>query len=114
MISRTNLSHLYKWLFILSSIVLLNLFASNVQAQSALINDLEPVGRDSTIKPPKLSRAEFLALSYSDQMDFLNNPPFEITDLVNASAADLFNPSPDLVFVVKSKFYDQSLTPPAL
>jgi hypothetical protein len=47
-------------------------------------------------------------------MNFLNRPPFIITDIVNASASDLLNPSPDAVFITEAKFYDQNLTPPAL
>jgi hypothetical protein len=111
--SKINLLNLCKCLFTLGAIVLLGLFSPVVQAQVST-EESESTARNVLVKPPELKRLEFIALSYSDQMNFLNRPPFIITDIVNASASDLLNPSPDAVFITEAKFYDQNLTPPAL
>jgi hypothetical protein len=98
-------------LCIFSLVLFCCLAASDASAQISTVN---PEERDQAIKPPSLKRIEFLDLSDSAQMSFLSNPPFVIIDLVNATAADILNPTPDEIFVTDVKFYDQHSTPPSL
>lgn len=84
-------------------VMILGLFSTGVKAQQALI-----VGRDSSlIKVKHFTRAAFLVLSSQDQMNLLNNPPFVVDDLINATATEMLLQTPGLVYLSAFKFYKQ-------
>jgi hypothetical protein len=88
------------WIFCF--VIMLGLFVTNVKAQEALI-----VGRDSSYKDVnQITRAQFLAKTYPQQIEFLTHSvPFKIIDLENAMARDFLIPLPGVTFVSASDFY---------
>jgi len=90
----------FKWLF--SFVLMLGLFATAAQAQLAT----DVVGRDSAaLKIKHITRAQFILLSYQDQMNILDHPPFIVDDLINATAAEMMLNTPGLVYMTAYKFY---------
>jgi hypothetical protein len=89
-----------KWFF--SIVLMLGLFwTSNANAQ------LAPAGDPSRIPPSSnsITRAQFLALDDNMQLHFLSAPPFEISDLRNATAEDFLHATTDQVFITSEDFY---------
>jgi len=90
----------FKWFY--GVILMLGLmWTVNAHAQVSQTH----ASRDTTQSRNSLTRAQFNAMDEQHQLIFLNNTPFTIIDIKNATAADFVNPGPDLIFITEQVFY---------
>jgi hypothetical protein len=80
------------------------LFTVNAYAQ---LQQVQIPQRDSSLNAGhQITRTQFNALTFQQQMDFLYNTPFTVLDLENATYNDFINAAPDEFFFTPRQFYE--------